>query len=346
VEHFEEIMCAWMQLHDEYPEIHTAIQTRHALQSIIHHKSADLERLFDEGLLDDAERQKMSVLLSQTQHNLYYTSFYYAASAHRSTDDYADTVNAVPFMAKIEDDDNREALLSDMNSSKHITEHSKDSTIELGAGIYIILSGSCVMRTTRRDPSSNIGENKTKLSKGGVMGCIQYLKDSYADIDSDVDAAEDTEIETEYTARTNVVLYFMSESVLKRVFESESEARDTLWRQCAAKLIVSMYRRNNTAFFAFYRQTDVNIMCQKSTFVEVAKGETKELTSFMALLLFGRCQRVSDGTVYRHKHILLAGYKYEFFADAKLLVLDYDPEPGGPFNRKQRQESAVRLRRG
>jgi len=106
-----------------------------------------------------------------------------------------------------------------------------------------------------------------------------------------------------------------------------------------------MYRRNHTAFFAFYRQFDINIMCQRSTFVEVAKGEVKQLASFMALLLFGRCSRLSDGAVFHHKQILLAGYKYAFEADAKLLVLDYDPQPGGPFNRMQRQESAVRLRR-
>lgn len=299
------------------PRVHTAIQTRHALQSIIHHKEADLARLFDEGLLDAAERQKMSHLLSQTQHNLYYT-----ASAHRSSDDYADTVKAVFFRNKLHNADNHQALLSDMNSTAHITEHAshRAGQVHLYYSVGLVPDAHQAQRH---------GPARRKCDYAVERRRVQQQQE-------DEDFSE--RIETEYKAQTNVVMYFMHERCMKRAFEREPEVREFLWRQCAVKVMVSMYRRNNTALFAFYRQFDINIMCQKSTFVEVEKGRVFALPSFMTLLLFGYCARVKGGHVFHHKQILVAGFAYSFSADAKLLILDYDPKPAGTFNRMRRQE--------
>ena len=49
--HVQEIKQQWLALHELYPEIYNSIQTRHAVQTIIHYEARDVEELFKRGLL-------------------------------------------------------------------------------------------------------------------------------------------------------------------------------------------------------------------------------------------------------------------------------------------------------
>ena len=116
-----------------------------------------------------------------------------------------------------------------------------------------------------------------RLSKGGMIGGFEYLTgdyDAYSTISintSILDSSthiqteipespsngalkeEDGRMRTTYRCQTNVQCYFIKEKALNQLFEREKNSHQLFGRQCVALMIRSMYHRNNSAFFAFYK---------------------------------------------------------------------------------------------
>merc|ERR1712062_355109 len=175
-----------------------------------------------------------------------------------------------------------------------------------------------------------------RLSKGHLLGCYEYLTGDYGEY-KDSTLPEEKEDDqagavvqrersgTVYRCRTNVQCYFISEKALDTLFSREHHVYELFGKQCVAMLIRSMYHRNNSAFFSFYKAFDISIMCQKSTWKEFEAQEQFELKVFMAFLVAGECMRAEDGRTFAPKQILLPG-KYVFARGCKILILDHDPK--------------------
>merc|ERR1712032_1534428 len=68
----------WQDIHELYPEVYNSVQTRHAVQRIIHHEAKDVEKLYHRG------------------------SFYYVSSISSSEHCKKQTLLSVIFMTKLQ----------------------------------------------------------------------------------------------------------------------------------------------------------------------------------------------------------------------------------------------------
>eukprot|EP01083_Nonionella_stella_P016264 45468_1 len=306
------IKARWEKIAGQYPEMYNAIQTRHAVQSIIHHEANDILQLFNRGLFDESEYNKMKKLLMQTEHQLYYASFYYVSSIHdHEMDAYKRILcTSVLFLSKLSSDEKEAALLQSLKQPilKSKGEQIITANKQHSAGIYIIVSGTCALL---------LSSSYTYLSTGSVIGGYEY----FADIP----------YLNSCVAKTSVALYFVDEETLRDLLKDEPQSDEILWKQCAATLILSKYHKNNTCFFAFYNETDINIMCQKSTFLlldsEASQDRQLLLTQFRALILDGQSHRDGDDEVFDKMEIIMPHHKpYTFTINSRVLIFDYDPK--------------------
>lgn len=95
------VQSDWLEFQTIYPEIYSAVQTRHALQRMVHVESAFIDDLFQRGLLDEVEYNKMLHHLSQTQHRLYFESFYSVSLLNASNAEKKQTLLSTVFVSKL-----------------------------------------------------------------------------------------------------------------------------------------------------------------------------------------------------------------------------------------------------
>lgn len=276
----------------------------------------------------------MNYLLLQTEHNLYYNSFYYVASVHRSTEEYQETVSEVLFVKRIEYPANRALILSNVNTGLHIQPFQKGKCIELNRGIYVILSGIVAKETPRTAREKELNDryfvNNTRIGKGAVIGSFEYLTRDYGHHSPKASEEEEDGMQGEkrmyskYRCKTNVICYFIREQALDLLFMKEPAALEMFGRMCVASLIRHHYHHNNNAFFASKRPYEINILCRESTWKQFENDEQFVLQRFMAFLLIGKCERIEDGRIFNEKQILLPG-RYMVDGGSKMLILDHDP---------------------
>eukprot|EP01083_Nonionella_stella_P117016 348184_1 len=316
----EDIHQEWTQIHEEYPEVYTAIQTKHAVQTILHHETADVRTLYNRGVLDEAEKARMIKLLSQTQHNIYFSSFYYVTSIYGTSLSHKQTLLSVLFMTKLNRDTYEGVVnelftkieLKEYEQGQHVISTARDQ--RAANGIYVIVSGRCALlecghfsvRTGYEEDLSGdshpspdtklkqpfLADEKTEscemsLCRGCIIGGYEYLAKM--------------EYLNPCVAKTKVMAYFIDNETLTALLDEEKEAYETLWKQCATNLILAMYPKNDRSFFNQYSTAEINTMCQKSEFKSFDEEDVNQrkllLNDFekMALILYGKCYYDIDG---------------------------------------------------
>ena len=348
-------------MHELYPEIYNSIQTRHAVQTIIHYEARDIEELFKRGLLEESEYVKMSKSLMKTEHRLYFSSFYYVSSVSSSDQDKKQTLLSVIFINKLQKhtatyQDKINYLFKQIANEGHIY-NKNDIIIKRGekpspSGIYILVSGiaSGILHKHESFMMSDILENKEMMeekeifnnkvdtkrerenrntlsfTKGQIIGGWGYLTDKpYI---------------TTCIATTACDVYFIPDQVIKYLLKDEKEAFIHLWRQIAVYVMLTQFWRNNTANFAFYGKTAINLMCQQSTFKQfTSKNQNKRsllLNEYKALLLDGDAyydviddplkQSRFSRKIFKSPCILLPYHKgYKITYNGKVIIFDHDP---------------------
>jgi len=146
-------------------------------------------------------------------------------------------------------------------------------------GFYVLVSGMTSFVLDDTEDDDGLSYHKTlNVTKGSIIGGYDWLTGAGH--------------LSQYIATTPSDLYFIEEKVLNKILKNESEAIVSLWRQIATNVMLARFWRNNTSFFAFYGKTDINIMCQQSTFRHFkSKSQSKRTLVLnqddMALLLQG-----------------------------------------------------------
>eukprot|EP01084_Bolivina_argentea_P291660 501285_1 len=295
-----EINNEWMCIHEEYPEVYTAIQTKHAVQSVLHHETHDITRLYNRGVLDDSEKQRMTKLLLQTQHNIYFSSFYYVTSIYGTSLSHKQTLLSVLFMTKL-NCDTYEQVIENLFSKIELKKWKEGQYIistheRKQNGIYIIVSGRCALlecgqfsmhiqnnndndndndkKQTEEDdhsinspliqpiPGTATNEHEMYLQRGSIIGGYEYLAG--------------LKYLNPCIAKTDVIAYFINNNILEELLNEEEKAYKTLWKQCAGNLILSMYPKNDKSFFSQFNKTEINNMCQKGQFIEYNSDNKNE----------------------------------------------------------------------
>jgi len=73
--HSDDIREEWLGIQESYPSLYKAIQTRHAVQHVIHSEAEAIMELKLHGLLDDTEHERMMTELMAAQHKLGFAMF-------------------------------------------------------------------------------------------------------------------------------------------------------------------------------------------------------------------------------------------------------------------------------
>ena len=356
----------WLEYMELYPEIYSAIQTRHAVQTIIHNEASSINDLFSRGLLDEIEYHKMIHHLEETEHRLYFESFYKVTQLNNSTVDKKQTVLSIIFMTKLDhsnkdkyNDKIAELMESEsLKTTKFMTKHksiikrnkSPSQTLRGDNGIFILVKGTAAIiinddhynydeQKSNEDDDENDNESTTKneiyLNKGAIIGGYNYLTSK-------------PHLNT-VKCRTPCEFYFLSDKVLNRLLENEYLAKVFLWKQIAVYIVLSQFHRNNTSFFAFFDETNINKMCQDATFKQFDKDNDLNLNipNCMALLLNGTAKINDDKMVsnqrkiYHSPDILLpTSDSYKMSLGSVVLIFDHDPQQKNISPMLRRRKSA------
>ena len=285
----------------------------------------------------------MTKSLLKTEHKLYFSSFYYVSSISSSEQCKKQTLLSVIFMTKLQ-----QHTATYQDNVNYLFKHVKprlfkrgDTIIEKGGhespnGFYVLVSGIASFLLDDEQDDDGLSYQKTlNVTKGSIIGGFSYLTGSGH--------------LSKYVATTPSDLYFIEEKVLDKILKNEPKAIVALWRQIATNVILSRFWRNNTSFFAFYGKTQINIMCQQSTFRHFkSKDQSKRVLILkkddMALLLHGDafCQFLGDANhnwndesptnrfrrrIFKAPAILLPlPHPYTITQNGKVLVLDHRPD--------------------
>lgn len=290
----------WEKIQSHWPEVYSSIQTKHAIQNIIHHETNDILELFNGGVLDESEKNRMTKLLSQTQHNVYFASFYYVTSIYGTNLSYRTTLLSLSFMTKMRHNKNEDLFANDMEAffdeivlkeydeGSHIIKKMDNVT---AYGIYVIVSGRCSLldcgplnhdEDYQLDDDGDDDRYELDVSRGGIVGGFEYLAGMpYLN---------------EVIAKTHVMAYFINDESLEKLLNEERESYVCLWKQCAALLILSTYTKNDRSFLNQPSDRQIHRMCQNAKFVSFDSVDVNKrrlsLQSYdkMALVLLGKCR--------------------------------------------------------
>ena len=227
---------------------------------------------------------------------------------------------------------------------------------DICTGIHIVVSGQCTIRMFEeretKEENSHF-EHDTTVTKGVFFPTWAYLTQQPCQHS----IFAHTAVETCFIPNATVQ-YLLEDKDLNEIIETEAYL--SLWKTCGAYLLWLKHKhikRNNIIdlFFNTLSKTEINIICQKSTFKEFKSGHEMERTylnnSYLMILLYGQCfyfhsqkkggkdesERAKEEF---HSGDMLLPYPkpYRFTKGSKILILDYNikhslPSPMKRINR-------------
>ena len=297
--HSDDIREEWNGIQQSYPEVYKAIQTRHAVQHIIHSESNDIKDLKLHGLLDDTEYQRMMNQLNEAQHKLSFTLFH---NITISSDDKKNVLLHLAFCNKISPKKYHLKMAYLLDHSELLLKNRKELLYKAGEnakGIFVLVRGTVVIKIDN--------EVKDRYTSGSVLAWEYLVHTNYV---------------CDCEAQTSVEYYFVPDQVVEYVLNEEREAQISLWRTCAINVILAFFRGS----FSEYTRVNVSSMVLMSILHEAKIEEIRTITK-RTLLLKGKAAPAlgsPDEDTYNAPALLLANnMTYRFTAGSILLTFEF-----------------------
>lgn len=312
-ESVQRIQADWLEFQTIYPEIYSSVQTRHALQRMVHVESAFIEDLFQRGLLDEVEYSRMIDHLSQTQHRLYFESFYSVSLLNASNAEKKQILLSTVFVSKLTQQDlarYHEKMAFLMNNLGDPRFTAKGHAIlkkeqSPSNGLFILVSGTASILTADSDTNHL---PQLFLSKGAIIGGYSYLtgRPPFNDI----------------VAKTDCECYFLANKVLAKLLRNEDESVALLWKQISSYLILSQFRGS----LASFEEAEIIKTCHDGEYREYGRNKMDGLCLAiphrMALLLDGTATAIATDDLFGAPDVLMPCDFYQMAPGSKVLIFN------------------------
>lgn len=283
----QQAIQSWLDVRNSYPEVYRSIQSRHATEYILHHQKRIIKNLFEDGLLEEKELQKMNLLVSKHIFNL-------RSRPHQ--------FNLPP----------QEAILMDLPFLQHLSEKAKQELLPF-CERKIYEKGDVIFERSERSKGFfvvtrgfvNISVDKHVMETAGsgtILGIWALLSNELYFANAE--------------AQTYVELFRIEKSKFLRFVRDHEETEEHLWRVACASMIKFYFMDK----FVGYAPFEITKLCIDAKYLapQPKQGLALETVAFLlhGSVTYGPRKRVLNAPVL----LLPSRYDYFFKDNPRLLV--------------------------